>query len=188
MYVHQYTVTSTLRFSLSDSYPYKVRSQGPFGGGQWYSPKGDRRAGKTDIKLLTYACWWWLNDIYVNMLGRGTRHVSHFRINIECNVLPILGFIRPHKGRKEHSTINIHIAHTIHTCTLAGSNDCLTFTFTHNQKTLPVQWFPMYSTFQLHLYLHIRTYISRYHGKYGISLWVIRYIPTVWISTETPWD
>ena len=28
-----------------------------------------------------------------------------------------------------------------------------------------------------HTYIH--TYISRYHGKCGISLWVIRYIPTV---------
>ena len=29
------------------------------------------------------------------------------------------------------------------------------------------------------IYIYIYIYISRYHGKRGISLWVIRYIPTV---------
>ena len=31
----------------------------------------------------------------------------------------------------------------------------------------------------IYIYIYIYIYISRYHGKRGISLWVIRYIPRV---------
>ena len=116
------------------------------------------------------------------MLGRGTRHVSHFRINIECNVLPILGFIRHTKeGRNTQlSTFTLHTQYThahlqeVLTASLLLSNTTKR-RYQSNGFLCTVRSSYIYICTYVHIHLHIQLHASIFAHTY-IYIYIYSYM------------
>ena len=89
----------------------------------------------------------------------------------KCNLAAILAHhIRTRTSLSHYCTHNIQYLWHLTECILQSCHLKHTNLISHQRDT----YGPMYS-----VYVSSVHYISRYHGKCGISLWVIRYIPKV---------
>ena len=147
-------------FSHNNSYPYKVSSlQGPFGGGQGYSPKGDTRAGRHWHKI-SYVCKLMMAEWYIcTYVWQVDMPCKSFRIDVECNVLPILGFIRhTQEGRNTQlSTLHKQYAHAhAHLQEVVIASLSLSHT---TERRFQSNGFPC-TIGSSYIYMHKRTYFA----------------------------